>query len=219
LTGGIGASCNGLNHVFSFSAESAVLSVFFEPFFFLLLAGSCSGYSNCFSARVELWDLFSQVDSEELMGMEDASSSLPSVDVEEAPQSGEGGLATPLEAKADAFVIGDRTLGLEWASTAVVAELWLSLGSVSASSAQLVPVGNSDAKGDVDEASLAGVMFPDGDLLEVADTPEELNPFAACAYEKGTAGGGISGFACVDAILGDRNLAYVENVVRVAAAD
>jgi hypothetical protein len=100
-----------------------------------------------------------------------------------------------------------------------VAELWLSLGPVSASSAQLVPDGISEASGGNVELSLAGVVFPEGDLLEAADAPVEDNPLAACAYEKGTADAAISGFECVDVIVGDRCLYSAGMVVYCAAAD
>jgi hypothetical protein len=110
-------------------------------------------------------------------------------------------------------VTGDRMPGLDCASTAVVAVLWLSFGPVSASSAQLVPAGISEVRGCTVEPSLAGVMAPEGDLLEDADPPVDFNPLAACAYEKGTGGAGISDFGCTEVIVGDRGACFCEMVI------
>jgi hypothetical protein len=89
-------------------------------------------------------------------------------------------------------------------STAVDAELWdVSLISSSMLSAHLAPF-NSDFSPGTALCSFAGVMAPDGALLDCADAGFESFPRAACAYEKGIDGAaGFTASACDDDISKD----------------
>src|SRR5215472_8115811 len=88
FTGGIGASYSGLCMGFSF------VEGFFLP---LSFSGFSSGSSAVFSGALEDCDLTSQVDSEDVFGNEEVSSSRASVDVEDVPNSGDGGFAKPFD--------------------------------------------------------------------------------------------------------------------------
>jgi hypothetical protein len=132
--------------------------------------------------------LFSHVESDELIGTEDASSSLANVDVDEDPKSGDGGLTTPLGCEWEGCNAGEVALGLGCGSTTVVAELWLSFSfsfsfaPTSTSSAQLVPGANSDFRDGAAELSLAGVtgvIAPEVALLVCAEVCDDDIPFAA----------------------------------------
>lgn len=114
------------------------------------------------------------VDSEEVFGIEDTSSSLVTVDEVEAPISGED----MLEAST-----GCETLTTLGAACSVRASRGFAgcsgRDSDSTSSAQLL--GDALVSGtDAPLPSLAGVAEPDADLLVVAGV---TTPFAACAYE------------------------------------
>jgi len=71
---------------------------FAEGFFLpLSFSGFSSGSSALFSGALEDCDLTSQVDSEDVFGNEEVSSSRASVDVEDVPNSGDGGFAKPFD--------------------------------------------------------------------------------------------------------------------------
>lgn len=150
-------------------------------------------------AAVALCDVDSHADS----GISDSGegpSSLASVEVEEPPKSTEAGLATPFTWLL-ACGAGDLTLDIEEASTAVEAELVdVSLMSSSMLSAHLAPL-SSDFNAGMLPCSFAGVMAPDGDLLDCVEAGFDA-PRAACAYEKGIAGAAASAAsACADDIV------------------
>lgn len=114
------------------------------------------------------------VDSEEVFGIEETSSSLVTVDEVEAPRSGED----TLEASTGCEILA--TLGAFCSGRDSRAFAGCSgCDSDSTSSAQLL--GEALASGpDALLPSLAGVAEPDVDLLVVAGVE---TPFAACAYE------------------------------------
>jgi hypothetical protein len=66
-------------------------------FLALSFSGCSSGGSAVFSGALEDCDLTSQVDSEDVLGNEEMSSSRASVDVEDVPNSGDGGFAKPFD--------------------------------------------------------------------------------------------------------------------------
>jgi hypothetical protein len=121
--------------------------------------------------------LLSQVDSEDALGNEDTSSSLVTVEADEAeaPRSGEDMLEVSTDWTGCAGVDEDIC---GWVSRAVVG--CSVADSDSASSAQL-GAGPVEPFTVVEVVSLAGVAAPDAGLLCVTGVDM---PFAACAYEK-----------------------------------
>src|SRR5690242_5369308 len=94
FTAGKGASLRGLGGSFSFSASFLSLFSFFSPFFPFLPFSLLSGFSEVFctgstllSTEVEACDLLSHVDSDEVLGCEDASSSLVTVEADRESRS------------------------------------------------------------------------------------------------------------------------------------
>ena len=82
LTAGTGASCSGLTTTF---------------FPFLTLSEVFSTGSVDLSTEVDACDLLSHVDSDDVFGIEETSSSLVTVDEDRAPRSGDDTLAVSAE--------------------------------------------------------------------------------------------------------------------------
>lgn len=114
------------------------------------------------------------VDSDAVFGMEDTSSSLVTVDEDEAPRSGEETLEASAGCEDFAAVAADRS-GRASPATAGCS----GRDSVSVSSAQFAGEALASEPEPV-FASLAGVAEPDVGLLVVVGVE---TPFAACAYE------------------------------------
>jgi hypothetical protein len=160
LTAGKGASCRGFVTTFL-------------PF--LTFSEVFSAGSTDLSTEVDACDLLSHVDSEEALGSEETSSSLVTVEADDAPRSGED-------------MLDSSTDGVGWAGVGTGAWVWASRTvevvdcsaaiSFSASSAQLgtgpvEPLAAADAV-----VSFAGVAAPDVGLLDATGVDM---PFAACA--------------------------------------
>jgi hypothetical protein len=139
---------------------------------FLVFSEVFSTGSTDLSTDVDACDLLSHVDSEDMLGCEDTSSSLAAVEEDRASMSGVDASDTSTDCEGTAGFEGFW----DWVSLAAVgcsvAE------SVSASSAQF-PTEATEVRAAL-EVSLAGVAEPEAGLL--TDAGEET-PLAACAYE------------------------------------
>ena len=158
LTVGSGASCSGL------AGASLPLLPFSEVF---------SIGSTDLSTEVEACDLLSHVDSEDVLGIEDTSSSLVTVEAEEAPRSGEDMLEVSTEWDTLLAGLEEDLCGRDSRADAESS----SRRSVSSSSAQFVAEVRAGALG----VSLAGTAEPGAGLFLAAGV---AMPLAACAYEK-----------------------------------
>lgn len=127
------------------------------------------------STEVEACDLLSHVDSEDVFGIEETSSSLVTVEEDEAPRSGDDTLEVSTEWETLLAGFEDDLCGRDSRDAG-----WSGNDSVSVSSAQLLTEAIDPGVG-AELTSLAGVAAPDADLLVVAGV---AMPFAACAYEK-----------------------------------
>jgi hypothetical protein len=135
---------------------------------------------------LEACDLFSHVDSDDALGIEEASSSLGSVDADEVPKSGDRD-REPFRF----FCSRDKDRArLDGASDTV--DLAVPLTFVEPEF-----MGSSPQFDLVDSSSLEGVAVPEVDLLVCAE-----RPLAAWAYEKAEADdASLAGLRLVDDIL------------------
>lgn len=176
FTTGMGASCRGFA-----GARSAFLrfpfSVDFPGAFSGAFSESFSTDSTDFSTEVEACDLFSHVESDEVFGIEDTSSSLVTVEADEAPRSGEDTMEA-VETRESAVSLGASACGCMRGSCEL--DVFSERASfASASSAQLITAAEEALD---DRDSFAGVAEPEDDLLGAAEEagPED-RPFAAWA--------------------------------------
>lgn len=177
FTAGSGASWRGLN-----VDRSKALPLTFSEVF--------SAGSTDLSTEVEACDLFSQVDSDDVFGSDETSSSLVTVEEDEAPRSGDDTVDSGAGCSEVMSSLGAGVSPLLWSST-TLAGFSAGRSFASTSSAQLI-----DAAGSVEgtkSASLDGATVSEDGLLGFAvEAGAAERPLAACAYEKATGGAAAS---------------------------